>query len=259
VDAGTNRVVLITGGGGGLGRAFAVAFAARKYPVAITGRTQRTLDSVVTEIKDSGGTALGVACDITDRSEVEQLNLKIAERLGPVAVLVNNAGIARAAAFLEMKDSLWEKIIRVNVHGTYNCCKVFLPAMIAANWGRIINIGSTMSRTAYPHVSAYVTSKHAVLGLTRALAVETAKSGVTVNAVCPGYVNTGLTERNAGLLAETRGIRLEEALQMLANTSPQKRLIETDEVSNLVLMLASDQARGITGQAINIDGGAVMV
>jgi NAD(P)-dependent dehydrogenase (short-subunit alcohol dehydrogenase family) len=252
-------VVLVTGGGDGLGRAIATAFAAQKYPVAITGRTQSKLDSVVAEISDRGGAAVGFASDVTQREQVEELNRKITERLGPVGILVNNAGIARAAGFLEMDDSLWETIIRVNVHGTYNCCKVFLPRMIAAKWGRIINMGSTMSKTAYSHVSAYVTSKHAVLGLTRALAVETATSGVTVNAVCPGYVNTGLTHHNAELLAERRGMPLEQALEILARTSPQKRLIEADEVASLILMLASDAAKGITGQAINVDGGAVMV
>ena len=251
-------VVLVTGAGTGLGRVIALAFAGRKYPIALTGRTQASLDAVAIEIRANGGTAFGCACDVTERAQVDELNRKIADQLGAVAVLVNNAGIARAGAFLDMEESLWEKILRVNVHGTYNCCKVFLPAMISAKWGRIINIGSTMSRTAYSHVSAYVTSKHAVLGLTRALAIETAKAGVTVNIVCPGYVNTGRTQENAELLAKKRGLSVEQGLQILASTSPQKRLIEADEVASLILMLASDKAKGITGQAINVDGGAVM-
>jgi 3-hydroxybutyrate dehydrogenase len=131
--------------------------------------------------------------------------------------------------------------------------------MLASKWGRIINIASTVAKVAYSHISAYVTSKHAVLGLTRALAVETAKFGVTVNAVCPGYVDTSLTRRNALLMAAKRGKPLDDSLEILAGTSPQKRLIEPEEVAHLALMLASESAKGITGQAINVDGGAVMV
>jgi anthraniloyl-CoA monooxygenase len=130
--------------------------------------------------------------------------------------------------------------------------------MIAAKWGRIVNIASTVAKTSYPNISAYATSKHAVLGLTRSLAVETAKFGVTVNAVCPGYVDTGLTQKNAALLAEKKGKPLADAFEMLKSASPQRRLIEPDEIADLTVMLASEAAKGITGQAINVDGGAVM-
>jgi NAD(P)-dependent dehydrogenase (short-subunit alcohol dehydrogenase family) len=130
--------------------------------------------------------------------------------------------------------------------------------MLAAKWGRIINIASTVAKVSYPNISAYATSKHAVLGLTRSLAIETAKFGVTVNAICPGYVNTDLTQRNAQLLAEKLNRPVEEALTSLANACPQKRLMEPEEVASMAVMLASGVARGITGQAINIDGGAVL-
>ena len=252
------KVVLVTGGGSGIGRAIALGFAAEKSRVIITGRTKTKLDSVVDEISRSGSEAFTQTCDVTQRSQLERLNQEISNRFGGVQILVNSAAIAPAAGFLEMEDELWEQVLRINLNGTYNCCKTFLPGMLAANFGRIINIASTVSKVAYSHISAYVTSKHAVLGLTRSLAIETARFGVTVNAICPGYVDTGLTKQNALLMAEKRSLTAEDALRHFAATSPQKRLIEAEEVANLALMLASDAAKGITGQAVNVDGGAVM-
>jgi NAD(P)-dependent dehydrogenase (short-subunit alcohol dehydrogenase family) len=253
------RVVLVTGGGTGIGRAIALGFASQKSRVVVTGRTKTKLDSVVDEISRSNGDAFAQTCDVTQKSQLERLNQDISDRFGSVQILVNNAAIAPAVGFLEMEDRLWEQVLAVNLNGIYNCCKVFLPGMIASNHGRIINIASTVSKVAYSHISAYVTSKHAVLGLTRSLAIETARFGVTVNAICPGYVDTGLTKQNALLMAEKRSITAEDALKHFAATSPQKRLIEPKEVASLALMLASDTAKGITGQAMNVDGGAVMV
>ena len=253
------KTVLVTGGGRGIGRAIALAFAAEGSRVAITGRTQAALDQVAEEIRRLGAEVLPWPCDVTQKREVTELKQEIESSLGQVQILVNNAGIAPAKGFLEMEDSLWEGVLAVNLTGTYNCCKVFLPGMIASGWGRIINIASTVAKVAYSHISAYATSKHAVLGLTRSLAVEMAKSGVTVNAVCPGYVDTDLTRKNALLLAEKREKPVDAALEIFKNTSPQKRLIDPEEVAYLTVMLASDSAKGITGQAINVDGGAVMI
>ena len=253
------KVVLVTGGSRGIGRSIALAFAAQGSTVVLTGRTQATLDAVAEEIHRLGGKTLPLTCDVTNKQEVEALKGKVATRLGTVQILINNAGVAPAAGFLEMPDYLWEEVLKVNLTGTYNCCKVFLPDMIASKWGRIINIASIVAKVAYSHTSAYTTSKHAVLGLTRALAIEMARAGVTVNAICPGYVETELTLNNARLMAEKRGKKLEEALTLLKGSSPQKRLIAPEEVAELAVMLASKSADGITGQAINIDGGAVMV
>ena len=253
------KIVLVTGGSRGIGRAIALAFAAQGSHVVVTGRTQATLDAVAEEIHRLGGKALPLACDVTSKQDVEALKGKVTNQLGAVQILINNAGVAPAAGFLEMPDSLWEEVLRVNLTGTYNCCKVFLPEMIAAKWGRIINIASIVAKVAYSHTSAYTTSKHAVLGLTRALAIEMARAGVTVNAICPGYVETEMTLNNARLLAEKRGKKLEEALGLFKGSSPQNRLIAPEEVAELAVMLAAKSAAGITGQAINIDGGAVMV
>lgn len=253
------KSVLVTGGGRGIGRAIALAFAAKGARVAIAGRTPSSLEAVADEIRRLGGKGLAAPCDITRREEVEAIRDKIAREFGPVQILVNNAGLAVAAGFLEMKDSLWEEVLKVNLTGNYNCCKVFLPAMMSMGWGRIINIASIVAKVAYPQVSAYTTSKHAVLGLTRALALETAKAGVTVNAICPGYVDTEVTRNNAKKMAERTGKSVEDVLKMFGRTSPQNRLIAPEEVADLAVTLADDGAAGITGQAINIDGGAVMI
>jgi len=253
------KIVLVTGGSRGIGRSIALAFAAQGTYVVITGRTQATLDAVAQEIRCLGARVLPLSCDVTLKGEVEALEHEITARAGTVQVLINNAGIAPAASFLEMGDRLWEEVLKVNLMGTYYCCKVFLSGMIASGWGRIINMGSTVAKVAYPRTAAYTTSKHAVLGLTRALAVEVAKWGVTVNAICPGYVDTDLTQKNARLVAEERGKGVEEILQLFKGTSPQNRLIAPAEVAALALMLASEAAGGITGQSINVDGGAVMV
>jgi NAD(P)-dependent dehydrogenase (short-subunit alcohol dehydrogenase family) len=253
------KIVLVTGAGRGVGKAIALAFAAEKKRVVITGRTAAALEQVAAEIRAAGAEVLASTCDVTDKPQVKHLQHNIEEHFGAVQILVNNVGIAPAAGFLEMPDNLWDEVMRVNVNAAYNCCKTFLSAMVDSRWGRVVNIASTVARVAYPGISAYATSKHAILGLTRSLAIETARSGVTVNAVCPGYVNTELTRENAQRLAEKRGQSLNEALALMAASCPQRRLIEPEEVAYVTLMLASDRARGITGQAIQVDGGAVMV
>lgn len=250
--------MLVTGGGGGIGRATALAYALRGASVVVTGRREEALQVVTRECRHAGATALALPCDVTRKEEVARLRHGISERVGSVQILINNAGTAPAVSFLEMEDSVWERVLEINVNGAYRCCKAFLPDMIAAGWGRIINIASTVSRTAYPSISAYTTSKHALLGLTRSLAVETARCGVTVNAICPGYVDTPMTRRNAELAAQKSGKTVEEMLRLFASSSPQKRLIAAEEVAFVAVTLASELARGITGQAIHVDGGAVM-
>lgn len=254
---GQNRV-LITGGGGGLGRAMARLFARIGNQVVVVSRNTSSLEAVVAEITAEGGYAFALPCDVARKEQVEWLATKVQAQLGPVEVLINNAGIAPAVSFVEMPDSLWDEVIRVNLTGTYNCCKVFLPQMIGSRWGRIINIASTAARVAYSHVSAYASSKHGVLGLTRSLALESAKWGVTVNAICPGYLDTELTRKGAEAMAQKTGKTPSEVLAMFAQRSPQKRLIAAEEVAALAALLASERSGGITGQAINVDGGAVM-
>lgn len=254
----TGKTALVTGGGKGIGRAIALALAANGCRTVITGRSRETLEATAEEMRLFGAAVLAVTCDVTHRSDVRELKSEITRRLGTVEILINNAGIAPAVPFLEMEDRVWDETLAINATGAYNCCKAFLPAMIAARWGRIINIGSSVCKIAYPNISAYVTSKHAVLGLTRALAIESARFGVTVNALCPGYVDTGLTQTGAHRLAAAHGWSDDQALDVLKSSSPQKRLIDADEVAALAIVLVGEAARGITGQAIHIDGGAVM-
>jgi 3-hydroxybutyrate dehydrogenase len=252
------RRVLVTGAGGGLGRDIARMFARNGAQVVLVSRNASRLKAAITEITSSGGYALAVPCDVAEREQVRRLANRVQNELGTIEVLINNAGIAPAASFLEMPDNVWDEVIRVNLTGTYNCCKAFLPQMVHSSWGRIINIASTAARVAYSHASAYVSSKHGILGLTRSLALESAKSGVTVNAICPGYLDTELTHASAAAIAQKTGKSSAEILAMFARRSPQRRLIETEEVAGLAMFLASEVAAGITGQALDVDGGAVM-
>jgi NAD(P)-dependent dehydrogenase (short-subunit alcohol dehydrogenase family) len=255
----SEKVALVTGGSGGLGRSLARAFARQGCRVAITARDPEKLKVAAEEIGESGFPVLALSCDIRHKDQVELLAQEMRIRLGPVQILVNNAGIARAMSFLEMHDSLWDDTVKTNLTGAYYCCKAFLPEMIESGWGRIINIASTSAKVGYSHVTAYTSSKHGLLGLTRSLALETARLKITVNAICPGYIDDELTRDNARRMAEKTGKSVAEILALFAGSAPQNRLIQADEVASLALLLASEESGGITGQAINVDGGAVMV
>jgi NAD(P)-dependent dehydrogenase (short-subunit alcohol dehydrogenase family) len=255
----TEKIVLVTGGARGLGRTLAGAFARAGSRVVIASRSAENLRATARELSGGERTVLPWPCDVTDKKQVEVLDSAIRTQWGAVQILINNAGVARAMSFLEMPDSLWHDTLQTNLAGVYNCCKVFLPAMLASGWGRIINIASTTGKIGYSHVTAYSASKHGVLGLTRALASETACHNITVNAICPGYLDTELTRENAQRMAERTGNTVDAILALFAKSSPQNRLIDPEEVASLALFLARENCAGITGQAINVDGGAVMV
>ena len=190
-------------------------------------------------------------------ARVTQVVEEAGRALGPVAILVNNAGTAVAAKVAEVDDALWARHLAVNLSGAFYMIRAVLPAMMAAGWGRIVNVASSAARQGYPYVTPYVAAKHGLLGLTRAVAMEVATSGVTVNAVCPGYTATDLTWESARRIQERTGRTYEEAVRALAAFSPQKRLIDPEEVAALVVLLASDEARGVTAQAWGVDGGHV--
>jgi NAD(P)-dependent dehydrogenase (short-subunit alcohol dehydrogenase family) len=225
--------------------------------VAVVARSAAEIETVAAEICASGQRGVPIVCDVGQRVEVERM-VGIAEaELGPVGIAVNGAGVALSAKFVDTDDALWEQHLRVNLTGTFLVCRAVVRGMIQRGGGRIINIASTSGKVGFMYVAAYCASKHGVVGLTRALALEVARQGVTVNAICPGFADTDLTARSVETIVRKTGMTPEKALGSLAATSPQNRLIQPAEVAALAVMLASEEARGINGQAINLDGGGV--
>jgi NAD(P)-dependent dehydrogenase (short-subunit alcohol dehydrogenase family) len=255
-----DKIALVTGGGRGIGRAIALAFAREGAQVAIAARTCEQLASVAGEIKAECGTeVLHVACDVSDVESVKRMFAGALERFGRGAdILVNNAGIAESAPFVKTGDEFWHRHLAINLTGTFYCTRAALPAMLERGWGRIINIASIAGKTGAPYIAAYTASKHGVLGLTRSVAVEVAAKGITVNAICPGYVDTEMTARAVEIITAKTGKSAVEATEVLKRMSPQNRLITSEEVAALALLLATDEGRGINGQAINVDGGSVL-
>jgi NAD(P)-dependent dehydrogenase (short-subunit alcohol dehydrogenase family) len=255
-----NRLVFITGGGRGIGRAIAIAFAREGAAVTVAARTSSQVDAVATEIADQFGVAgLAVECDVANGESVQRAFDVSRQNFGRGPdILVNNAGIAETAPFMKSDEEMWERHLNINLGGTFRCTQATLPEMIERGWGRIINIASIAGKTGAPYISAYSASKHGVLGLTRSLALEVAAKGVTVNAICPGYVDTEMTSRGIENIVAKTGTAKEDALAALKRMSPQNRLVTAEEVAALALLLASEEGRGINGQAINVDGGTVM-
>lgn len=252
------KVALVTGGGRGIGRAIALALAEAGADVAVAARSEAQIQQVAGEIEERGQHGLAVPCDVTQKSQVYAAVERVRQELGPVDILVNNAGITTGSKTIDMDDELWDRILRVNVTGAYLCTKAVLPDMLGHNWGRIINIGSVASRVGLKYSAAYTASKHALLGFTRALALEVADHNITVNAICPGWVETDMAEAAIENIVAKTGRSREEARAALERMSPQNRLIQPAEVARVAVMLAEEEAAGITGQAINVDGGLFM-
>jgi NAD(P)-dependent dehydrogenase (short-subunit alcohol dehydrogenase family) len=253
-----NKIALITGGGRGIGRAIALAFAREGARVAVAARTFEQVQQVAAEI-DQSGRSLAVVCDVSNPSGVNKMFDEVRNAFSAdVDILVNNAGVAESATLANTTDELWQKHIGVNLSGTFYCTRAAIPAMLKRGWGRVINIASIAGKTGAPYIAAYSASKHGVLGLTRSIALEVGPSGVTVNAICPGYVDTEMVTRGVERITTRTGRSAEEALDYLKKMNPQNRLVTADEVAALALLLASEAGRGINGQGLNIDGGAVL-
>lgn len=253
-----NRVALITGAGRGIGRAIAHAFARQGAKVVLAARSREELDSVAQEISAAGGTAVPFPADLSDRNITRSLPAAVKEQLGPVEILVNNAGIgssARPAPVVDLDEAFWDLTIELNQTAPFLLSKAVLPDMLAAGWGRIITIASINSRRGSFHGAAYAASKHGVLGLMRTLAMETASEGITVNCICPGPVRTKMNDPRIAYDARRLGRDLKE---YEASLTPVGGRLEPDDIAPMAVFLASEQARMITGQAYNIDGGLVM-
>jgi NAD(P)-dependent dehydrogenase (short-subunit alcohol dehydrogenase family) len=255
-----DRHVVVTGGGGGLGAAIAAAFAAEGANLTVMGRTRAALDAQAARLGGASGRRVyAVTCDVADATSVARAFDAAVRDLGPVHVLVNNAGHAEAAPFEETSIESWQRTIAVNLTGTFLCIQQVLPAMLAAGSGRIINIASTAGLRGYAQVSAYCAAKHGVVGLTRALAAETARKGVTVNAVCPGYVDgSPMLDAAIANVARSAGKSTADARAMLARRSPSGRFATLQEVTDAVVRICSAEAAATTGQAIVVAGGEVI-
>lgn len=255
-----NRLALITGGGRGIGRAIAHAFAQEGAQVAVAARTMEQVESVAKELTDQFQVqSTAIACDVSNVNSVTAMFGKVNEAFGRGPdILVNNAGIAESALLTRTDDELWRRIQGINLDGTFYCMRAAMPEMIERGWGRIINIASIAGKTGAPYIAAYSASKHGVLGLTRSASQEVAKNGITVNAICPGYVDTDMTTRGIENITNKTSLTKDQALESLKKMSPQNRLVTAEEVAALALLLASEDGRGINGQAINVDGGGVL-
>lgn len=250
------RHALVTGAARGIGLSCARALLARGAAVTLLGRDAAALRAAADGLGLSDRVAVASA-DVADPAAVQEAFAQAAQRHGPIHVLVNNAGQAVSQRFDRTDAALWQSMLDVNLGGTFHCMQAALPGMLEQGWGRIINVASTAGLVGYAYVSAYCAAKHGVIGLTRAVALETARKGVTVNAVCPGYTETDIVRVAVSNIMQKTGMGEADARAKLAERNPQGRLVDPDEVAETVAWLALPASASINGQAIAVDGGEV--
>jgi len=229
------KVAVVTGGGRGIGRAISTAFADQGAKVAVAARSSDQLAATVDEITAAGGEAIGISVDVTNEDDVRRMVDEIMDRFDRIDILVNNAGILLPGPIASVDSEDWRRVIEVNLMGTFYCSKAVVPILIGQGWGRIINNSSRSGKIGHPSLTAYCASKHGVVGLTKALAEELAPFNITVNAICPGLVETDMVSET---VREQVG----------------DKIIKPSQIAELALYLASDAAGAITGEAINIFG-----
>jgi len=249
------RHALVTGAGQGIGAAIARALLERGARVTVLGRRAGPLQALVDGYP---GRCRLVRGDVANAREVKAAFELAAAMQGPIEILVNNAGQAASAPFLRTDAALWQRMLDVNLTGTMHCIQQVLPAMVSAGWGRIVNVASTAGLVGYAYVAAYVAAKHGVVGLTRALALEYAPKGITVNAVCPGYTDTAIVAAGVAQVVARTGRSPAQAMAEFVKANPQGRLVQPQEVAAAVLWLCAASSAAVTGQAIAVAGGEVM-
>jgi len=245
----SGKVAVVTGGGSGIGLAISKRLAADGAAVAILDRHGASAEEAAAKITTGGGTALGVEADVTDRARVEVAVAEVVDRLGAPTILVNNAGLQQFGSFLKVDLETWQRVLDVNLTGTFHCCQVVLPHMLAARWGRIVNISSSSAQGGQPLMTAYVSSKAAVIGLTKALALEFAPKGITVNTIPPGFIDTPMLRDS-----ESKGL-LGGEVDEHAKRTPVRRVGRPEDIAAATAFLVSEEASYVTGQVIGVNGG----
>ena len=248
----TSRHIVISGGGTGVGAEIARRTASAGASVTVLGRRIEPLNKVAAETG-----AIALVCDVTDALAIKEAMTEASATQGPIAVAVANAGAADSVPFYKMSADQFEQAVSVNLYGVFHLWQAVLPAMKDAQWGRLIAIASTAGLKGYPYVSSYCAAKHGVVGLTRSLAQELGRSGVTANAICPGFIDTPLLQRSIDKIVSQTGMSAEQAAKSLLASNPQQRFITTEEVAASVLYLCSEEASSINGHTLTLSGGEI--
>jgi sorbitol-6-phosphate 2-dehydrogenase len=253
-----DRAAVVTGGGSGIGAGICRAFAREGAHVAVADLNLEAARRVAAAIKVEGGRALALQADVTDAAALEGVADQVEQTFGLLEVWVNNAGISRVVPFLECSEELWDATLRVNLKGAFLGCQAAIRRMLPRGRGVVLNMSSQSGKTGASQYAAYCASKFGVIGLTQSLALEYARQGIRVNAICPGVVFTGLWDEQAGDYARKRGLSVDQVRPYLAEKVPMGRLCTVEDIAGTAVFLASDEAAFITGQAVNVTGGLVM-
>jgi NAD(P)-dependent dehydrogenase (short-subunit alcohol dehydrogenase family) len=243
---------LVTGGGGGVGRATAAALVRAGHDVVLLGRARASLDQVASALRAGDRRVIALPADVTDRRAVEAAVAEARTAVGPIGIVVNAAGMAESSPLLPPDDDMFDRTMATNVRGAWVVSTACLPDMLKARHGRIVNVASTAALRGFRYVAAYVASKHALLGLTRAMALDLEGKGVTVNAVCPGFLDTPMTQRTIQRIVATTGRPPEQALADVLASGGQSRLIAPEDVAAAILRLLRPEADDVTGAAVGI-------